>query len=68
LSVRGGGRRRIRPAVRRARARGASRAKGTATKASAHLRFESVDEKKNLARWKGPVHVEESVAKSAEQI
>jgi hypothetical protein len=41
---------------------------GKATKASAHLRFEAVDEKKNLARWKGPVHVEEILEKSAEQI
>jgi hypothetical protein len=43
-------------------------ADGRMPKASAHLRFESVDPKKNLARWKGPVHVDETIDKSAEQL
>jgi len=43
-------------------------ADGQFPKASAQLRFESVDPKKNLARWKGPVHVEETFEKSAEQL
>ena len=41
---------------------------GTTPKANAHLRFDEVDPKKNVARWKGPLHVEEVVEKSAEQL
>jgi len=41
---------------------------GKTPQAVAHLRLEAVDPKKNLARFKGPVHVEEIVEKSAAEL
>ena len=41
---------------------------GATPKANAHLRFDEVDAKKNVARLKGTLHVEEIVEKSAEQL
>ncbi len=41
---------------------------GKASRANAHLRFESVDAARNLALFKGPVHVEEEFERSAEEL
>lgn len=41
---------------------------GTVEKAVAHLRFEAVDEKTNLAKFRGKAAVDETIDKSAEQM